>query len=139
MYVFFCGFVMVHNYKRKIKRWAWSEQAMPKVIDTILQRNMWYMLAAKSFSVPQTTLERSNKGTWERQWSIEPKIPLGAKLPVFLQEEENELVNYLLGMESSFLDLWPKIWGKWCIDLLQRIISLVHLVLERLKLGITNF
>ncbi|CAH2090923.1 unnamed protein product [Euphydryas editha] len=74
---------------------------MKKAVEAVLEGKMGYMLAAKSFSVPQTTLERKVKKSRENSNDIQNlKIPLGPKLPVFSQEEENELVDYLLDMES---------------------------------------
>lgn len=48
---------MVRNYKRKTERGNWSEQSMKTAVD-VIEEKMGYKLAAKTYSVPQTTLER---------------------------------------------------------------------------------
>lgn len=100
---------MVYNYKRKSDRGKWSEEAMKKAIEVVLKGEMGYMLAAKSFSVPQTTLERKVKKARENENRIENvKVPLGPILPVFSQKEEDELMDYLLDMEIRFFGLTTK-------------------------------
>lgn len=66
--VFPCCFMLLFNYKRKIKRGAWSEKAMKKTAETVLEWYIGYMLVVTSFSVLQTTLERKvKKGSWKQQ------------------------------------------------------------------------
>nr|CAI5854507.1 unnamed protein product [Callosobruchus analis] len=52
---------MVRNYKRKTERGNWSEQSMKNAVNAVVKREMGYKLAAKTYSVPQTTLERKVK------------------------------------------------------------------------------
>lgn len=52
---------MVKNYKRKTNRGDWSEEVMRNAVDPVVQGKMGYYLAAKTFGVPQTTLERKVK------------------------------------------------------------------------------
>ena len=46
---------MVKSYKRTKD---WSKEVMRNMVDSVVQGKMGYYLAAKAFSVPQTTLER---------------------------------------------------------------------------------
>ncbi|CAK1600154.1 unnamed protein product [Parnassius mnemosyne] len=80
---------MVKNYKRKTERGNWSEQCMKNTVDVVSEEKMGYKLAAKTFSVPQTTLERKVKKA--RAAPEDPaapttlvKVPLGQKSEHFL-------------------------------------------------------
>jgi hypothetical protein len=84
---------------------------MEKAVDAVLEGKMGYMLAAKTFSVPQTTLERKVKGARENSatsLSTSMKVSLGPKHPVFTKEEENELCRYILDMETRLYGLTTK-------------------------------
>jgi hypothetical protein len=56
---------MVKTYKRKTNRGEWSQESLENSVDAVVERKMGYMIAAKTFSVPQTTLERKVKGAQE--------------------------------------------------------------------------
>src|SRR5580765_3636310 len=90
---------MVRNYKRKTDRGQWSEEAMRNAISAVLEGKMGYYLAAKTYSVPHTTLERKIKQAHENKNIQKVKVPLGPKSPIFSDKEEAELVEYLKEME----------------------------------------
>ncbi|CAG5049180.1 unnamed protein product [Parnassius apollo] len=74
---------------------------------------MGYKLAAKSFSVPQTTLERQVKLARESldkngPITVKFKVPLGPKEQVFTDNEEEELCKYIIDMESRLYGLTMK-------------------------------
>ncbi|XP_011165875.1 uncharacterized protein LOC105200151 isoform X2 [Solenopsis invicta] len=97
---------MVRNYKRKTDRGNWSEETMRNAITAVLERKMGYYLAAKTYSVPQSTLERKVKKAREnKDFCQEIKVPLGPKSPTFSAKEEAELVEYLKEMECRFYGL----------------------------------
>ncbi|CAH1994676.1 unnamed protein product [Acanthoscelides obtectus] len=52
---------MAKKYKRKTNRGEWSEENMKKTVEAVVEGKMGYMLAAKTFSVPQNTVERKVK------------------------------------------------------------------------------
>lgn len=52
---------MVKTYKRKTERGSWDELTMKNAINMVIERKMGYIVASKTFSVPQTTLERKVK------------------------------------------------------------------------------
>lgn len=71
---------------------------------------MGYKLATRTFSVPQTTLERKVKLFRESLLNNEStskplKVQLGPKVQVFSADEEQELCNYILDMESRLYGL----------------------------------
>ncbi|GBP26105.1 hypothetical protein EVAR_15118_1 [Eumeta japonica] len=68
---------MVKNYKRTTNRGDWSEEVMRNAVDSVVQGKMGYYLAAKTFGVPQTTLERKVKMLCEsskENASVRPQI-----------------------------------------------------------------
>ncbi|XP_050557910.1 uncharacterized protein LOC118277956 [Spodoptera frugiperda] len=102
---------MVKTYKKKTNRGDWAQESMAKAVDAVIEGKMGYMLAAKTFSVPQTTLERKVKISRENlaaSSSASIKVPLGPKRPVFTEDEEKELCNYILDMESRLYGLTTK-------------------------------
>ena len=104
---------MVKKYKRKTNRGEWSEESMKKAVEAVVEGKMGYMLAGKTFSVPQTTIERKVKGARENSppsssTNIKVKVSLGPKQPVFTEEEENELCSYILDMETRLYGLTTK-------------------------------
>nr|CAI5837101.1 unnamed protein product [Callosobruchus analis] len=104
---------MVRNCKRKTERGNWSEESMKNAVNAVVKREMGYKLAAKTYSVPQTTLQRKVKVA--RVALEDPaasatsvKVPLGPKRRTFSYDEEKELCNYILDMESRLYGLTPK-------------------------------
>ncbi|GBP86806.1 hypothetical protein EVAR_99886_1 [Eumeta japonica] len=84
---------------------------MEKAVDAVIEGKMGYMLAAKTFSVPQTTLEIKVKASRENlaaSSSASIKVPLGPKRPIFTEDEEKELCSYIIDMESRLYGLTTK-------------------------------
>lgn len=48
---------MGRKYTRKTKRQSWSEESMKIAVSEVIGGTMGYMKAAKTYCVPQTTLE----------------------------------------------------------------------------------
>nr|CAI5867355.1 unnamed protein product [Callosobruchus analis] len=104
---------IVRNYKRKTESGDWSEESMKNAVNAVVKREMGYKLAAKTYSVPQTTLERKVKAA--RVALEDPaasatsvKVPLGLKRRTFSDDEEKELCNYIVDMGSRLYGLTPK-------------------------------
>ena len=88
---------MVRNYVRKTDRGKWSEEQMNNAISAVLEGKMGYYLAARTFEVPQTTLERKVKLARETAGLVRHiKVPLGPKATIFSIEEESEIANYII-------------------------------------------
>ncbi|GBP12702.1 hypothetical protein EVAR_10342_1 [Eumeta japonica] len=103
--------VMGKTYKKKTNRGDWAQESMEKTVDAVIEGKMGYMLAAKTFSVPQTTLERKVKASRENlaaSSSASIKVPLGLKRPIFTEDEEKELCTYIIDMESRLYGLTTK-------------------------------
>jgi hypothetical protein len=96
---------MVRNYCKKTNRQEWSIDSMNTAIQAVLNKEMGYYKASKQFNVPQTTLERHvRKKVEDPNYEINKKG--GSKFQcVFSKEQEEELVDYLLGMESRLFGL----------------------------------
>lgn len=94
---------MVRTYKRKTSRQSWSEENMQKAINAMATREMGAPKAATTFSVPQTTLERRFK-IFKEDPTITgaeaSKKSLGAFKAIFSKEQERELVEYIMRMET---------------------------------------
>lgn len=54
---------MPRNYKRTTDRQSWSTDSMEKAIRAIRDSKMGWLLASKTFGVPQPTLRRHVLGT----------------------------------------------------------------------------
>lgn len=94
---------MPRNYKRKTDRQSWSEESMRKAIEAVRNNKMGWLLASKTFGVPQATLRRhasnSNK-------TLEPSTKgLGSWKVTFPLEVERKLVAHLKLLESRLFGL----------------------------------
>jgi DDE superfamily endonuclease./helix-turn-helix, Psq domain. len=102
---------MVRTYKRKSDRATWSDESMTEAVNACVNQVMGYQKAAKTFAVPQTTLERKVKAAREavsRQCAPKPvRGSLGPKKPLFTSAEEDQLVEYVLKMEERLFGLTP--------------------------------
>jgi len=111
---------MVRNYCKKTNRQEWSIDAMNRAIQAVVNKEMGFYKASKQLNVPQTTLERHTKKKLEDQ-SYEIKKKGGSKFQcVFSEEQENELVDYLLGMEGRLFGLTMKDLRSLAFQLAQR-------------------
>ncbi|KAJ4432731.1 hypothetical protein ANN_21369 [Periplaneta americana] len=86
--------------KRKLK--SWNEEAMIRAVTAIRNKEMGFNKADKLFKVPKTSLRRYVKMDKPAEEAIRTK--LGRK-PVFSQELETELVDYLVMMEQKYFGL----------------------------------
>ncbi|CAK1582112.1 unnamed protein product [Parnassius mnemosyne] len=78
---------------------------MKDAVKNVVEGKIGYKLAAKSFSVPQTTLESLDKND---PITVKFKVPLGPKEKVFTDNEEEELCKYIIDMESRLYGLTMK-------------------------------
>ena len=89
--------------KEKMKRKQWDKESMIRAISAVRSKEMGYLKAAKTFNVPKITLR-----TLSLKTNLSPSdavnVPLGRK-PVFTQKMEEELVDYLLCMETKYFGL----------------------------------
>lgn len=99
---------MVRHYIKKTNRQEWSIDSMNRAIQAVINKEMGYYKASQQFNVPQTTLERHTKKKLEDpNYEINKKE--GSKFQcVFSEEQEGELENYLLSMESRLFGLTTK-------------------------------
>lgn len=85
---------------------SWSPSKMRAAISAVRDGSMGCKKASKVFGVPRTTLKRRVNNL--NVDAVEDKKVLGSKRPVFNNEQEQELVNYALKMESMFYGLTVK-------------------------------
>lgn len=89
--------------KREKKRKVWNPENMRQAIQAVRERRMGTLMAAQTFNVPRSTVQRLAKMD-----HLNPEeatnIKLGRKT-VLGDELEEELVRYILLMESKFYGL----------------------------------
>lgn len=81
------------NYRRKTDRQSWSEDSMRKAIEAVCSITMEWLLASKTFGVPQETLRRhasNNNKTLESSAK-----GLGCWKATFPPDVERKLVEHL--------------------------------------------
>lgn len=90
-------------------RKKWNQDDMKKAVRAVEQGNMGLKRASKSFQVPRTTLQRMVKKVKTNDFPIANIInsKLGRE-PVLGYAIEEELVEYILKMESQFYGLTRK-------------------------------
>src|SRR6476469_9067624 len=93
-------FQMVRTYVRKSLRCTWNQENMKKAIDDVTSGNMGFLLASKTYGVPKTTLERRVKNRNKTAMGVVKKV--GGIKCVFSEEQEEELLQYVLKMEEIF-------------------------------------
>lgn len=111
---------MVRTYKRKTDRGCWSRESMLRAIESIINGEMGFEKASKTYNVPRATLHRRVKEAKKQPMekgvltvSTAGKVypnketinsdlfkPLGPIGSVFSMEEEDLLVDYVLKMEE---------------------------------------
>ncbi|KAF0686021.1 tigger transposable element-derived protein 6-like, partial [Aphis craccivora] len=94
---------MPSKYKRTSNQQSWNAVSMKKAIESVKNKKMCYNEAAKYFNVPRTTLIRR-----VRDVNIDAtgnKKILGRFRSVFTNDQEQEIVNYLIDMEKRFYGL----------------------------------
>lgn len=99
---------MPRTYKRKTNRQSWCLKSMEEAIKAVMSGTMGYLKAAKSFNVPQSTLEDRVKKANKNKLTTEEasrKGNLGPCTTVFSEEQEKELVEHILMLESRLFGL----------------------------------
>ncbi|KAG5864779.1 hypothetical protein JTB14_023366 [Gonioctena quinquepunctata] len=90
---------MVGIYKRQTDRQNWSEESMNRAIQTVNSAEMGWLKASKIYGVPRATL-RGRAQNKNKQIKGTDK-GLGRYLTTFSLEQERELVEYLLHLETA--------------------------------------
>lgn len=85
------------------KRQEWSEEAMVEALQNIKDKKMGWLLAAKTFNVPATTLRRRFKARCNAT-----KGDLGGRRAVLSRDIEEELIQHIIQMETRFFGLTMK-------------------------------
>lgn len=101
---------MVNKYKRKSDRQSWREDDMRNAIAAVEREEMGWLLASKTYNVPQATLRRRARNKNKFVNSVEKG--LGRFRQCLDESMENDLVNHVLEMES-------RLFGVTCLDLRQ--------------------
>lgn len=92
-----------YSYQRKTSRGSWDETAMSQAIEKVRAKEITLREAATNYNIPKSTLARrvvnSNK------IATETKKHLGRFTRAFSDEEEKEITDHILLMESRFFGL----------------------------------
>lgn len=98
---------MPRAYKRKTDRQSWSQEGMELAIIEVMSGRMGYKKASKAFNVPQSTLEdRIRKARTKDLTPAQAATKgMGSCTTVFSKDQEEELVNHILMMESRLFGL----------------------------------
>lgn len=94
---------MVHKYKRTSSRQSWREEDMQNAIDAVSREEMGWLLAAKTFNVPQATLRRRARN--KNKFVNSTSKGLGRFRPALNEEMETDLVQHALRLESCLFGL----------------------------------
>lgn len=94
---------MPRNYKRKTDRQSWSTEAMQKAIEAVHKNEMGWLLASKTFGVPQATLRRHVLGN-NKILGANSK-GLGSWKVTFPPDVEKQLVQHLKFLEGRLFGL----------------------------------
>lgn len=100
--------------QNKQKRQEWDERAMKEAINAVKEKRMGWQLAAKTFSVPATTLRRRFKK------NDATKGDLGGRRTVLPREVEEELVQHIIDMETRFFGFTMKDLKRLVYDIADR-------------------
>lgn len=96
---------MPRNYKRTSNRQSWSPQAMQKATETVQEKKMvgFWLLASKTFKVPQATLRRH---ALKQNKRIPPAAKgLGRFQVTFPLQIERQLVEHIKLLETRMFGL----------------------------------
>lgn len=97
---------MVRNYKRKSTQHSWSEESMAAAISDVRNNILGLKKASERYNVPMTSLQRRVKSTKD---ALEASVKsLGRFKTTFTQEQEKELADFILDMESRLFGLGTK-------------------------------
>lgn len=98
---------MVRKYERLSGRQSWSEEDMAKAVAAVVSGKMGYKLAARTFHIPRSTLQR-RASKIRYQQPDEPKPIMGHYRRVFTDSQEKDLVGYIKSMETFFMGVSRK-------------------------------
>ncbi|XP_053603058.1 uncharacterized protein LOC128671011 isoform X1 [Plodia interpunctella] len=93
---------MVRKYERMSGRQSWSEEDMARAVAAVVSGKMGYKLAARTFHIPRSTLQRRASKIRYTQ-PDEPKPLMGHYRRVFTDSQEKDLVGYIKSMEKYFM------------------------------------
>lgn len=91
---------MVRNYKRVTDRQSWSEESMQNAMDALVKGEMGFLKASQTFKIPKATLFRRFREKNKVRNLVDKGF--GNYQTVFSKTQEEELVKYVLDMESRF-------------------------------------
>ncbi|XP_046961292.1 uncharacterized protein LOC124530962 [Vanessa cardui] len=94
--------VMVRKYERMSGRQSWSEEEMAKAVAAVVSGKMGYKLAARTYHIPRSTLQRRASKVRYQQ-PDDPKPLMGHYRRVFTESQEKDLVGYIKSMEKFFM------------------------------------
>ena len=89
---------MVRNYQRKTNQQKWLKAAMKEAVAKVRNREITLTEASDTYSIPKTTLFRRARKDGE-PCDVAQK-GLGRFRPVFNLQQDNDLADYILFMES---------------------------------------
>ncbi|KAL0849519.1 hypothetical protein ABMA28_013790 [Loxostege sticticalis] len=93
---------MVRRYERMSGRQSWSEEDMAKAVAAVVSGKMGYKLAARTYHIPRSTLQRRASKVRYQQ-PDDPKPLMGHYRRVFTDSQEKDLVGYIKSMEKYFM------------------------------------
>lgn len=96
---------MVYNYKRKGERQSWDSGNMQKAIEAV-KDGMAFLTAATTYNVPRNTLKRRVLN--QNMRATGNKKEFGGFKSVFTREQEQEIYNHLLMLETRFFGMTIK-------------------------------
>ncbi|CAK1590196.1 unnamed protein product [Parnassius mnemosyne] len=94
---------MPNTYKRTSQQQTWDPVVMEKAIRVVRKEEMGFLTTSKEFKVPRSTLKQRVKGI--NKEAVENIKVLESRRPFFSAEQEEELVQHILGMEKRFYGL----------------------------------
>lgn len=92
---------MVRKYERISGRQSWSEEDMAKAVTAVVSGKMGYKLAARTFHIPRSTLQRRASKV-RYQMPEDTKPIMGPYRRVFTESQEKDLVGYIKSMKEFF-------------------------------------
>ncbi|KAJ2953866.1 hypothetical protein O0L34_g1494 [Tuta absoluta] len=93
---------MVRKYERMSGRQSWSEEDMARAVAAVVSGKMGYKLAARTFHIPRSTLQR-RASKIRYQHPTDDKPLMGQYRRVFTESQEKDLVGYIKSMQQFFL------------------------------------
>lgn len=85
---------MVRKYERMSGRQSWNEEDMARAVAAVVSGKMGYKLAARTFHIPRSTLQRRASKVRYQQ-PDDPKPMMGQYRRVFTESQEKDLVGYI--------------------------------------------